>query len=162
MCGGAGNGCSAVGAAMVKDVGALAVAVAATGGRVGIDGAGGIDDAGSIVEIAIAILVVAESGIAFVEMHNRWMEPIPHNTNWPPANVINLLISFQKQRNRDRGNSRAQARDSLGWGNPGYGYGSVMEHMIRYVWPLLRPSRSDMPRFQPVTTTFSTPRLIIQ
>lgn len=58
VCGGAGNGSSAVGATTVEDVGGLAVAVtvAATGGRAGIDGAGGLDDAGGIVEIAVAVI----------------------------------------------------------------------------------------------------------
>ena len=54
MCGGVGNGSSAVGAATVEDVGARAVAITATGGGAGVD-AGGIDDAGGIVEIEIAV-----------------------------------------------------------------------------------------------------------
>ena len=65
VCGGVGNGSSTVSAATVEDVGARAVAITATGGGAGVD-AGGIDDAGDIVEIAVAVTGGGSVSVAFV------------------------------------------------------------------------------------------------
>jgi hypothetical protein len=33
----------------------------------------------ALLRLPLLLLVVAESGVAFVKMHNRWTEPFPHD-----------------------------------------------------------------------------------